>query len=245
MCSSDLQIDTATLSLISKAGCAGNSNVLSCLRGKTPEELLRADPPVVQVSGSQTPWQPHVDRYVLRDAPISTFNAGGQNRVPVIIMTTADETSRDISPSLTESQMVATVNAQFGVLAPQILAQYPLSQFGSPWKTYTQITTDAKFVCPARTFSRALARSQPEPIFRALFTETIDAPNLINFGAFHGAEILFVFDNLDVGGYQASAAELALRNSIQAYFRDFATNREPNSSSQVAWTLYKIGRAHV
>ena len=234
------QIDTATQSLISKAGCAGNPNVLSCLRGKTPEELLRADPPVVQVSGSQTPWQPHVDRYVLPDAPIATFNAGGQNRVPVIVMTTADETSRDISPSLTESQMVATVNTQFGALAPQVLAQYPLSQFGSPWKTYTQITTDAKFVCPARAFSRALARSQQEPIFRALFAETIDAPNLINFGAFHGAEILFVFDNLDVGGYQASAAELALRNSIQAYFRDFATGREPNSSSQVAWTPYNI-----
>jgi para-nitrobenzyl esterase len=233
------QIDVATQSLSSKSGCANASNVLGCLRGKTAEELLRADPPVVQVSGSQTPWQPHVDRYVLRDAPIATFNAGGQNRVPVMVITTADETSRDISPSLTESQMLAIVNSQFGALAPQVLAQYPLSQFGgSPWRAYTQITTDAKFVCPARVYSRALARTQQEPVFRSLFAEAIDSPNLINFGAFHGAEILFVFDNLDISGYQATPGELSLRNTIQSYFRDFATNKDPNSTSQITWTPY-------
>ncbi len=233
------QIDAATQSLSTKAGCAGTGSVVACLRGRTPEQLLRAEPPLVEVSGGQASWQPHVDGYLLRDTPIATFNAGAQNRVPVIVMATADETSRDVSPSLTDAQLVATVNAQFGPLAPQVLAQYPLAQFGgSAWRTYTQITTDAKFVCPSRTFSRALARTQQEPVFRALFAETIDASNLVNFGAFHGAEILFVFDNLDVGGYQAPAAERTLRDTIQSFFRDFATSRDPNSAGQPAWTRY-------
>ncbi len=232
------QADAATQSLAGKAGCAGAGSVVACLRGKTPEELLRADPPIVEVSGGQAPWQPHVDGYVLRASPLATFNAGNQNRMPVIVMSTSDETSRDINPALTEAQLVATVNGLFGALAPQVLAQYPVAQFGSPWRTYTAITTDVKFTCPARQFSRALARTQQEPVFRALFAETIDAANLRSFGAFHGAEILFVFDNLDVGGYQVPQAERSLLGTIQAYFRDFAANRDPNSAAQTAWPRY-------
>lgn len=233
-----VQIDAATQSLAVKAGCGASGNVVACLRGKSAEELLRADPPVVEVSGGQAPWQPHVDGYVLRTTPLVTFNAGNQNRVPVIVMSTADETSRDVNPALTEAQFLAAVNGLFGTLAPQVLAQYPLSQFSSPWRAYTAITTDAKFTCPARQFTRALARTQQEPVFRALFAETIDAPNLRSFGAFHGAEILFVFDNLDVAGYQAPSAERALLGTIQAYFRDLAVNRDPNSAGQTAWPRY-------
>ncbi len=232
------QVDAVTQSLATKAGCAAAANVLACLRGKTPEELLRADPPVVEVSGGQAAWQPHVDGYVLPSTPLQAFSAAGQNRVPLLIMTTADETSRDISPLLTEAQFNASVSALFGPLAPLVFAQYPLSQFSSPWRAYTQITTDVKFICPARTFARALARTQQEPVFRALFAETIDAPNLRSFGAFHGTELLFVFDNLDTSGYQAPAAERALRDLMQGHFASLATSRDPNGAGQTAWTRY-------
>lgn len=232
------QVDAATQSLAGKAGCATASSVLACLRSKSPEELLRAEPPVVEVSGGQAPWQPHVDGYVLRASPLATFNAGNQNRVPLIVISTADETSRDISPTLTEAQFLASVNALFGPLAPQVLALYPIALFGSPWRAYTALTTDAKFICPSRQFSRALARTQQEPVFRALFAETIDAPNLRSFGAFHGAEILFVFDNLDVSNYQAPPAERALLGTMQAYFRNLAASRDPNGAGETAWARY-------
>ncbi len=231
--------DAATQSLATKSGCAAAANPLACLRGKTPEELLRADPPAVDVAGVQAPWQPHVDGHVLRASPLATFAAGGQNRVPIAIMATSDETSRDVSTALTEGQYVASVNALFGALAPQVLAQYPLARFdSSPWRAYTQLTTDLKFVCPSRQFARALARTQQEPVFRALFAEAIDAPNVRDFGAFHGAEILFVFDNLDVSGYQAPADERSLRDAIQNYFRNLATTREPNGPSLPNWQRY-------
>jgi para-nitrobenzyl esterase len=231
--------DAATESLATKSGCAAAADVLSCLRSRGAEELLRADPPIISVSGAQAPWQPHTDGYALPAAPLAIFNAGGQNRVPVMVSVTADETSRDIPMSLTEPQFVATVNSLFGASAPQVLAQYPVAQFGgSAWRAHTQLTTDAKFVCPARRFSRALARTQQEPVFRALFAETIDAPNLSAFGAFHGAEILFVFDNLDVAGYQAPASERALATAMQGYIARFATARDPNGLGAVAWPQY-------
>jgi carboxylesterase type B len=71
-----------------------------------------------------------------------------------------------------------------------------------------------------------------------VFAENIDAVAARSFGAFHGADLLFLFDNLDAGGYQATTGERALADAMQRYFASLAASRDPNAQGLPAWARY-------
>ncbi len=75
-------------------------------------------------------------------------------------------------------------------------------------------------------------------MYRALFAEAIDSANLNSFGAFHGADLLFYFDNLDVAGYEPTVDERELRDTLQGQLRGLTTSGDPNSGAQPVWTRY-------
>jgi para-nitrobenzyl esterase len=233
----EAEVDTAAL--LEGAGCAGADDEIACLRAKSPEELLDAHPPEVDVGGlSETAYGPWIDGVVLAAKPLDVIGAGDHNRVPFAVGANADETSKSTPLGLTESQYEATVNATFGGLADDVLAEYSVAEYGSAWSAMYHLTTDVKFVCPARDIARAAAESQDEPVFRYFFLEAIDSA-LAEFGAFHGAEIPFVFGRIDIPIYDAPAEEIALSEAMMGYWSRLAADGDPGGGDDPVWGAYE------
>jgi para-nitrobenzyl esterase len=71
------------------------------------------------------------------------------------------------------------------------------------------------------------------------FTHRVDGWILPNLGAFHSAELPFVFDNTYVT-YTISGPEIALSMSMQGYWTRFAAAGDPNGSGAVTWPKYDV-----
>lgn len=240
-CRQPLLADVAAFGneVTTKAGCAGAPDPAACLRALPAETVLLAVPPVVTVSSpSGQLWGPAVDGFVLRDSPESAMAKGEHNRVPFAVGANADETAASIPAIPTEAEYRLAVSAQFGALAPLVLAQYPASAFPTPRKAFVAVTSDARFVCPARRFARAAARGG-SPVFRYFFSY----PASRLYGAVHGVELPFVFGSFGaIPGYTPDAAALALSDAMNGAWARFAAAGDPNGPGLPAWPAYDAAR---
>jgi para-nitrobenzyl esterase len=210
------------------AGCT--SDVASCLRALTAEELINTLPGDPGALGS-SPYQPTIDGVVLEEQPSAALSAGRHHAVPLIVGANADETASAAPPVATENAYQTLVRAQFGTtLGDQVLAQYPASRFPTPRAAYVRVTTDARFLCPSREIARAADTGQSQPVYRYFFQYDDPSP----FGAVHGLDVPFVwgtFSAVDTpnGPYQPTATDLAVSASMQSAWTSFARDGAPTT----------------
>jgi para-nitrobenzyl esterase len=57
-------------------------------------------------------------------------------------------------------------------------------------------------------------------------------------GAFHGAEISYVFDNLDKGQFPADEKRRTLAKVMSGYWVQFAKTGDPNKEGLTSWPAY-------
>ena len=61
---------------------------------------------------------------------------------------------------------------------------------------------------------------------------------LRGFGAYHGIELLYLFDHLDALGYSPTPGERALGDAIIASWRSLAATGDPGAPASVPWPRY-------
>ncbi len=216
--------------------CGAAADVMACLRGLTPEQLIRAFPVPVNV-GSRRPevsWNPNVDGVVLPMDPLEALRTGKGAGVPVIIGSNSEETNLSMPTVTTEAEYRAVVVQLVGpTLADQVLQKYPVATYGTPSKALVQVTTDAFFGCQARMASRAAVLGAPSvPVFRYLFSR---APVPVR-GAFHGVELPYVFQQLSALSPATPAGDLATEASVLGYWSRFAAAGDPNGPGALTWS---------
>jgi para-nitrobenzyl esterase len=214
----------------------------------TAEAVTLAFPQSANVAGAQGDYQPNVDGSVLLDVPQAVLTAGTHNHVPFVVGSNSNETSLALSQAypngMTPAAYQAAVLAYAGgnqTRADRVLSLYPASDYASPLAAYAAVTSDAKFICTARTVARAASASQNEPVYRYFFTHHLDAaaPAVHALGAWHGLELAFVFRDLDAAGYTPTAAETALADAIDGYWLRLAASGNPNGAGASEWPRYE------
>jgi para-nitrobenzyl esterase len=228
--------------VVAACGCSGAGDVAACLRSLSATAVVAALPQPIDLAGKQGGYQPSVDGWVLPEAPLAAIAAGRHNRVPVVVGANSDETSRAVAP-MTQTQYEQSVLALAGgsqLLADLILAEYPVAEYGSQRAAYVALTSDAKFVCSARIAARTLSSAQSQPVFRYFFTHPYSngTAGLKLLGAYHGAELSYVFGDLGLAGYVPTAGETALSAAIQGYWSRLAGTGDPNGEGAVVWPTY-------
>ena len=225
-------------------GCT--SQTASCLRAVPASTMIAQEP---------FPLYPFVDGRLLTQTISAAFASGEFNQVPVISGTNHDEyrlfvaTGFDLvgKPILTSAEYDTATTALWGpALGPPVLAAYPFASYPFGGEALGASGTDGVFSCPARNADQSLSKFVPTytyefndenaPPAQALFGGLLTFP----LGAYHSAELPYLFPGVDVFGLPAtlSSQQMQLSDAMVSYWTKFAKTGDPNSFEEPFWSPY-------
>jgi para-nitrobenzyl esterase len=246
------QAEASGVTLAQKLGCSDESTAAACLRA-VPVATILAD----QTTEGGFSITPPVDGHVLPQPLDTAFQTGNFNRVPVIEGTNHDEFTlfyklavEDVFGVIPPVAYPLVVNAFISALhvkatAAEVMAQYPLSAYGeSVALAASAIGTDVSFSCPAHGAVQAMSRFVPtfqyelkDPNVPQVFLPPASFP----YGAYHGSDLLFLFDSPTRGPAPLSNEEEQLASAMVSYWTQFARAGDPNAPSTPNWPSYDVG----
>jgi para-nitrobenzyl esterase len=234
------QVQSESLSWLAQTPCASTTKnqVRDCLNQQSLVALLTAKPPQLNIAGKSSNFQPYVDGILLKEAPLTVIENGTFHIKSLIVGSNQQETSRSVPQITSEAEYRRLIEAQFGRISAQILNQYPVDVDHSPLDRYIEVTSDAKFVCNAMRIARKAHQSLN--LYSYSFAQLLsNAPRLKSFGAYHGIELLFVFQQLQKWGYRPNNAELKTSEQMMQYWTNLADLENLElSNGLIEWPLF-------
>lgn len=182
--------------------------------------------------------EPLVDGWVLEASVREVFENGEQAPVPVIVGYNADEGTTLAGHRVPEDAQAwgARVRRELGSHAERFLELYdPVQDLR---EAFLASYRDRRFGWPMHTWAR-LTETARQPAWLYLFTHApaTDPPGAL--GAYHGAELRYVFGNLPD---DATDGDRALSALMMDYWTGFARDGAPNDPDRPRWPVYTGGR---
>ena len=213
---------------------------LADLRQKSAEEIL-AVPSATRFESAI----PILDRYVLPATADEIFAAGRQNDVPLLLGSTADEGS-NFPVIRTLPAFREDARKTFGPFADAFLGVYEANDDAQAAAVSAAATRDRLLAWPTLQWARAQAHTGHSKVFYYYFAHHPPAPpeerfveNLgMDLGAYHGAELPYVFGNFVPPEWPWSGTDRELAQTISQYWVNFATNGDPNAPGLPQWPAF-------
>lgn len=185
------------------------------------------------------------------------YAQGGQRKVPVLVGFNADEGSGladyFVVAPVPESTAAyeAEVKARFGNLADKWLRQYPAKD---PTAAVFDAYRDSEFGWRMEELAKATERAG-QPAYLYYFAHKPPMGDTVRempigsgkrrLGAYHAAEIVYVFNSFSLGNLpSATASDRALADVMSDYWVNFAKNGDPNGQGHPAWQRYSDRQRH-
>ena len=206
---------------------------LADLRSRPADQILRASRGYPFGT-----FAPIVDGYVLPEDVYSIFSEGKQNDVPVLVGSNADEGTslRMPRPSLETPELQA-----------ELARLYPPDQ--------QEKITSAMMLWTMRTWARLETKTGTHKAYEYYFSHHPPFPadakfdrDVSHYGAFHSAEIIYVFNNLAIRksrNWPWQAWDWKLADMMSSYWVNFAANGDPNGPGLPKWPAYDENQTQV
>lgn len=218
-----------------KAAGADSIKALRALPAEKIIEVFNNDP-----EGKKFRTQPNVDGWVLPDEIRNIFAKGKQNDVPVILGSNANEmTTLTVPASVpkTIEDYRKRVNPQYRDVIKEFDALYPVKSDEDIAAAYLGSMRDIAFTLPMRTWARMTSTGRSKA-YLYFFTRVPPNPNSKYLGAYHAAEIAYVFHNLNRQNALLQEIDFKLADVMSNYWVNFATTGDPNGKDLPRWTPY-------
>jgi para-nitrobenzyl esterase len=226
------------LTVAEKLGCAAEPGALACLRTKSPEEIIKEARPVGGLFGPGNKFGPIVDGWALPDDPGRLWLNKKIMPVPLLVGANADEGTifmGEIKVDTVDAYRL-TVESFGGDRAADLLKLFPVQSDADVRQALNKLIAVSAFIAPARIMAGLDSQVQPK-VFLYHFTRVPPLPRLKPLGAFHAAEISYVFGILgpELG---ASEPDRVLSDRMSSYWTNFARTGDPNGPGLPAWPAY-------
>lgn len=184
-------------------------------------------------------WRPSVDGHVLDRPPPDTYASGRQLDVPTLVGNNADESSLALaSPPATDvDEYHADVRETHGEDADRFLALYPGETTNQVLASLLQAETDRVMTRAMHRWAHLHTQTGDSDAYLYFFSHTPPEDGLEKFGAYHGAEVAYAYDNLGADGdADYTDEDFRLRDQMTAYWVNFVRTGDPNGPGLPAWS---------
>ena len=203
-------------------------------------KALRATPADKLVTVPSFRTSINVDGWVLPEDVHSTFAHQKQNNVPVLVGSNANEWTTLGNPATfprTLADFHKRMDVQFPGLAKELDEAYPASADADIAGVMLALGRDQIFSLEMRTWARMVTASGMKA-FLYQFTHVPPGPESQARGAYHAAEIRYVFANLKNPAFAFTDADRQLADAMSSYWVNFAATSDPNGKSLPTWSPY-------
>jgi para-nitrobenzyl esterase len=223
---------------LAKAEEAGAKfGALAELRAK-PAEALQADMGAAFVGTVGGYSGPVVDGWCLPEDVYTIYAKGKQNDVPVLIGSNADEGTMFTPATVTLQSMKAAAQQRFGPEADAFLKLYPAQSDSEAWRAQADSMRDQTFGWEMRTWARMQSKTGKSKVYLYFFSRVPPGPAAARMGAFHSAEIAYVFHNTHRPGRPWEETDHQLSEIMSSYWVNFATTGDPNGKGLPVWPVF-------
>ena len=205
--------------------------------GEGPDALKRLRSiPAERLVNESLPYDIVVDGWVLPDQPLAMFARGQQADIPVMAGSTEREFGNLIALFSDRSSEAyhAWVRRSFPPIADDVLRMYPAPPSGDATQSFIRAATELQMIAPARWLARSMLEKKNKAHLYQV-TWAFDSKGGQEWGAFHGIDMLLLFDSLAVPRDKAGDA---LAQVMRRYWIQFAKTGDPNAPGLTNWPTY-------
>lgn len=217
---------TLALGAAEKDGAKLSASIVD-LRARPASELLK----------SAGTFRPVVDKWFLPADVSTVFANGEQNDVPLLAGYNQDE-GTTLAPWTGNAQYFAGMLRQrYPAFASELLQIYPAATDEEAARSYYASFRDQSMGWQMRTWVRSAVKTGKSPAYLYYFTRVPPGADLKKYGAYHAAEIQYVFGNLNPRR-QWEDADRELSAAMSDYWVNFAATGDPNRKGARHWPKY-------
>ena len=209
-------------------GKSFNAPGLADLRKVSAEELMRKPYAV---------WGAIVDGYVLPAQIAAIYREGKENKVPLLTGWNQEETKFFAAVKSAED-FKKEMTARYGPDAQTALEYYPATN--DSLATASQYRMNSDQVFGSQNFIWANMQSdQGAKVYVYRFTHKVPGSGqYAKFGAFHGGELPYAYNNLKFGSRPWQPADTKLAEAMSSFWANFAATGNPNGNGLPEWKPY-------
>lgn len=212
----------------------------SALRQKSADELLQA----ALKERNVVRFAPNIDGYFLPESVPAIYASGKQAHIPLLAGWNADEGSyhqifKDEQP--TAQNFIAWARKQFGDQADELLKLYPAATDEEAKQSAEALAGDQFIGYSTWKWINTQLKTGGSTVYRYRFE---DAPPAAADehgelrGAYHSAEIEFVFNVLPSKNLPWRPEDFKLSDEMATYWSNFAKRGNPNGEGLIKWPPY-------
>lgn len=218
-----------------KLGIEGtNAAAVAKLRALSVSEIVDGGQETDGEEGPRTYAGPILDGRLVVETAEQAYRDGRQMKIPLLIGSNSAEIG---GAFVNTSQSTEALFSLFGTLEADAKAAYDPDDDKSFEEVISLFNTDWVWAEPARFTAKTFAKSGASTFLYQFGYVPDTMKEWMPFGAGHGAEVLYVFDNLDSRrrGPKPTSKDRQVAQIMNAYWANFAKTGNPNGDGLPDW----------